>query len=1132
MSTLDEQRFSWKDIVLDDLNEITTDELDILSKEIVHPEDDAAALDKYISWNMPNENFYITLKEIFQRSGWLYTDKVLLALVSEENFRKFLNTWSHSNKTLCCYKITEILGVNETMYTILVSNQTKEQKLSSIDLYLDAYRKSGANIHGRSFLLKHTVDIESDSVEPVLKEKINSIVWTLWFDYFRWFPSTQLEFAKVINKNFIFWWVNPYSTNYYDENTYDVLFGNVFYSKWDDKWVRLHAETSFRKLYTDKTLSLTYENILKNTYSVETLCLILTFLTPTSTLTQKQDIVVHQFNKKQSDNEYKALLLLHLWNASLDIPYEVVELIYTRTQIDFLLEWMQENETYIKNNIDIAKKILQNRSKNEITKLNALFPWLALNVPQNYILKSVEEYNALDIDQKKIYLATLPHRTVTQWNEFSENIFRINEYILHETNQEIRNLLFADFQEKYLDCMPRTLSFFDHHIASNIMIYLDHKDYLYYVFKHQPLAKNYSETKSALTNIMKETIKTDMDYQLIYYAVEYFLEEGVNEIDISSLNSLSKFETLNHKTSLLLNNKRFIVQFNALAHKTDFKILPIYIEDITLFLDVDMRWVDLLHIIWSKDNYYKNKEAIKNFFRNPSQDILCTLLRFDKDDIDYNEALLSVIGSDFTSNLPPFWKKQDRIFLDTWKQYALEKVLLQDASSQQEKRDNMDKKWRLLFLQYCNIFWILVDPRIFMKFDATQVNKIETDNEVILKFLEWVDVDHLERYTKFGIESLQQIINMLVYYMKDNNDAIRRIAIKKATQAPSYYKPPSLFDDSLHIEDYWGKNTLNKVAWAQNAHTTNKIEHIDKQKFSEGATLDEAKQYQLTQVAIEHMSTKLVVKHKMKEIPSWKEGVNYDQSIEDKSEMYRVFVEKLQKYATATFYQFLEVNSPEPGMSQQTKDAIKEYLASGVFIWSTIYPQQSDWMNAGFSSNTLGVAKNDKWKVSIHLNLYGIIASAKSDASNEDKSDLDALADVFLHEYIHVIDHAIQWSKELAFDETEFRWVELEEVKTEMFATYLELFGNEKEMTETMKKWLNKWMNTISFIQFLNEWYESWSDDVNLIEFFEFSKSAGMLWKVMELYVIWDLEWLRVLIDDIYKDKTPQKTWKDIIPIK
>jgi hypothetical protein len=49
MSTLDQQSFSSKDVVLDELNEITTDELDILSKEIVHPEDDAATLDKYIS---------------------------------------------------------------------------------------------------------------------------------------------------------------------------------------------------------------------------------------------------------------------------------------------------------------------------------------------------------------------------------------------------------------------------------------------------------------------------------------------------------------------------------------------------------------------------------------------------------------------------------------------------------------------------------------------------------------------------------------------------------------------------------------------------------------------------------------------------------------------------------------------------------------------------------------------------------------------------------------------------------------------------------------------------------------------------------------------------------------------------
>jgi hypothetical protein len=75
---------------------------------------------------------------------------------------------------------------------------------------------------------------------------------------------------------------------------------------------------------------------------------------------------------------------------------------------------MQKNETYIKSNIDIAKKILQTRNKNEIVQLNDLFPWLALNIPQNYVLKSVEEYNALDVDQKKIYIATLPHRTLTQ----------------------------------------------------------------------------------------------------------------------------------------------------------------------------------------------------------------------------------------------------------------------------------------------------------------------------------------------------------------------------------------------------------------------------------------------------------------------------------------------------------------------------------------------------------------------------------------------------------------------------------------------------------------------------------------------------------------------------------------------
>jgi hypothetical protein len=48
--------------------------------------------------------------------------------------------------------------------------------------------------------------------------------------------------------------------------------------------------------------------------------------------------------------------------------------------------------------------------------------------------------------------------------------------------------------------------------------------------------------------------------------------------------------------------------------------------------------------------------------------------------------------------------------------------------------------------------------------------------------------------------------------------------------------------------------------------------------------------------------------------------------------MYRIFVEKLQKYATATLYQFLEINSPEPGMSLQTKNAIKEYCADGFFI--------------------------------------------------------------------------------------------------------------------------------------------------------------------------------------------------------
>lgn len=1130
-----------------------------LHEEIADPEADAERLDSLLDKEPIPELFYTELQRLVSSNNDAYTNKLLSALLTNTNFKNLASSWSVPTRTQFCYKTFVITGIHEEFYTALVWKLSPEQKLNGLDAYLPEYTKH-RNINGRAFLIKHVLDIQWNRTEPVLKEKINDVIEALWKDYFLWFPPDQLDFAECINKHFWFFselkdkeWGGLYFT------AYDVLFSHLYGFWRKDSRISRSEDTWFIELYRTGKLVLNIEEIASHPIhhslaSARTLIFIMDNIIPPTTAVETKNIIINkQFAMMPSVSD-KALLVVHgrvaIDNADPERTDDIIEHIMDNASTPLLIDRINKSKDAILNNSAIKESVINNIQKRrapkdmpEISKQT----WLELEIPEKKWLLSVEQYSKLERASRVEYITSLPNRHAIDVTDFNWNIVRIIEYIEAENDPDFREILFRNFQDKYLLYSNEEgwfdiarLKFFEDYIINKIDFYMsEHTDFILYIFANHESADSHYQSKIKIIEYLsiKEKI-SDQEYETLSYCIKSVISKWCKENDIVNLVALSDRENKS-KTTVSPDSgySEFLVFFNKLAHTLDFKI-PTIDKDLKDYCKESTGSIwNLLDLVWSQANYERNKIHIKEYYKKhvPSRKDIQALLYFDKSDEEYNDILIQRLKDHFSQWFDWIWDKADRKILDTSQRDAIEKSLLWDADSQQEIRSTFEVDKKILFLLYCNTFDILVDPRIFMKFDATQQNTIERDSNVIIEFLKWVDVDSLERYKKFGIESLQSIIDMLIFYMQDNNDAIRRMATQKATQTPGQYRSPALFERSLEKEDYGWENTMINVWGANNAHTLDKVENIDNQNLPEWASPAQERYYYLVQEAIQHMSTKTVKVSKTgqsrhSKLQETKQWIEFNQAIENKIELYLLFVEKLQKYATATLYQFLEDNSPEPGMSEIRKKSIKEYLAWDRFTWSTLYTQKSDRLLAWFEADTLGVAKTIDWETSIHLNISGIVESIENNAWNETKSDFDALADVFLHEFIHVVDHSFKWDYEWMFDNTNFRWVELEEVLTEVFATYLEILGNEKEMTSIMQKALKKWMNNISFIQFLNEGYEDWSDDAALIEFFEFARESWKLWNAMELYVEWDLSWFRLLIDTVYAWRIPPKTWKDIIP--
>jgi ssRNA-specific RNase YbeY (16S rRNA maturation enzyme) len=248
--------------------------------------------------------------------------------------------------------------------------------------------------------------------------------------------------------------------------------------------------------------------------------------------------------------------------------------------------------------------------------------------------------------------------------------------------------------------------------------------------------------------------------------------------------------------------------------------------------------------------------------------------------------------------------------------------------------------------------------------------------------------------------------------------------------------------------------------------------------------------------------------------------------LQDSIDEITFFVEKLQKYAMAELYMFMR----EQNCSDEFIQEVTEYFDSDKFTGVVLFTNQPERRTSWYSSWALWTASVKNWNSSIALNLSLISESLWNESKNESKSLYDAITDVYLHEFFHIVDYSKKWDQEDDFDKVKFNEVSLEEVMTEICSTYLEWLWNEKELKDITKLWERKWINSISFLQFLNEWYEVWSDNYELLEFFEGARKEWKLWYMLEILVNWSIDDCKKLIDEVFKHSDPKKTWRDIIP--
>lgn len=665
------------------------------------------------------------------------------------------------------------------------------------------------------------------------------------------------------------------------------------------------------------------------------------------------------------------------------------------------------------------------------------------------------------------------------------------------------------------------------------------------IFKYDKYRVRYSVSKyyfwklawRLLTSFDEVTVENmELFSDILEYSAYFTFDE----------NLLKSFENLQIYIKKLLQdwNNNSIVQsllykYNKLSVELLWKIPPIEFQENMLW-NIDWsksQWEEIDTYILSQSAYLNKKQEILTILSNISyapydihESNINTLLKYDPSEKVYQEFLsqrLWYLFFSFNNDSVELAYNNDRGMLSDVYLNRIESDLLNDASQKEWRSDN-NKKAQLRFIKYANEFWILVDSRLFIRFWEDDTGSVENDQNMVLEFLKWIDTDRLWEYeSQFSLWWINSIVDMLVFYMNHNNDEIRKIATQKINSSGKKTTVQE-YRDQLRIEDYGWIIAKDKVAWANNTATRNKIDWIETIELSEWASLQEVEYYEAIQTATVQMekTTVSVWWALQGALPNVWHLTDEEIQLQDSIDEITFFVEKLQKYAMAELYMFMR----EQNCSDEFIQEVTEYFDSDKFTGVVLFTNQPERRTSWYSSWALWTASVKNWNSSIALNLSLISESLWNESKNESKSLYDAITDVYLHEFFHIVDYSKKWDQEDDFDKVKFNEVSLEEVMTEICSTYLEWLWNEKELKDITKLWERKWINSISFLQFLNEWYEVWSDNYELLEFFEGARKEWKLWYMLEILVNWSIDDCKKLIDEVFKHSDPKKTWRDIIP--
>lgn len=1117
---------------VDTLKELTVvqDSLSWVKSEVLLLNDEVRKLIEAINqWWI--DEFFKELEEIQKKSSPDELKNIAMSLVKSSAFNTVVSLLSPIDKVSFSFEIWYYIWWELDITNMYIDNLNFKERVKYIDTICSIYKTRWASIYWRSRIIQYlTKDYIKWSVE--IWGKINNLIKTFWKDFFDGIPDSYPLFVNVVLDNIL----------HVDKEEFEVLFEEYFYER--DSYLTTYDKTNFGELCVWK---IWLDRIKSKKWHVWEMKLFYSYW-----ILSIEDVIIFA-NLYKSDEEYVHEILRWL-NLPPQFIQETLWEVYIKKRISYLINkldalylsyFIAKNYEFWSTQEELIIDILDTKSlslldKEYLEERVKFLEWVFQN-KQNVL--SVSDYVLLTDIEKTEYLSIYEglYDTWTSIEKYTKARF---EYFEIEWNEEIKwNMIELFCENFYQSWLIEEV--YESIILESVKWKEESYMSLFDAIFNDKMIFNISDTGYYFPRLSWHIFSvfnqiTNKKTQLFSDILNYsdFFRFDSNLLDwLIILHSYITASIQQWKNESVVQELH--IKYNKLSIELLWKIPPIEFQS-------SMLW----SIDWSGDNWelidiyilwhtaYKEKKVgiakILNALPIQSHEIhesnLNTLMRYDPDEKFYEELLSQrlwylfiLFGDD--SVVLEFGNERWTLSDDFRDRIELE---LLNYMSQKEWREKNNEKAHLKFLKYANEFDILVDPSIFIRFENKWNTSIETSNAMILEFLKWIDTDRLGEYeSKFSLWGINSIVDMLVYYMNHNIDEIRKLATQKFNSSGRKTSVQE-YRDQLRVEDYGWTTAKDKLAWANNSVTRTKIEWIDGVKFSEWATQGETNYYEAVQNATQQMSkTKILVWWELQEeIPDIWHLSDQEQELKDTMDETIFFVEKLQKYALAELYMFIG----EQNCSDEFIQTVTEYFDSDIYTGVILFSNEAERRLAWHSMSALWIASLENWNTSIALNLALIAKSLWNESKNETKSLYDAITDVYLHEFFHIVDYSKKWEQEDEFDKVKYNEVNLEEVMTEIYSTYLERLWNEQELKDITKLWEWKWIKSISFLQFLNEWYEDWSDDFQLLEFFERTRKEWKLWYMLEVFVNGNIDECKRLINDVFENSDPQKTWRDIIP--